>query len=136
MMSKRSQRASFGVYVRFRRSRLPLRRGIDTLEQALAAATALRASRFHDGGDVFVVREPEGTIVELVEAAPAAGSLQSSAPPSSAPPSSAPPSSASPLSDETASIEALQEEPPGRIDSEPSHAAPDGLVEAHTRARL
>jgi len=106
-----------------------LRRGIDTLEHALAAATALRASRFHDGGDVFVVREPEGTIVELVEVDLPAGTDSLSA---------APPSSAPPPSDVPPSTEALQAEPPPAAppDSEPPRAAGEWVVEPHVQARL
>jgi hypothetical protein len=59
------RRTSYGIFVRFRRSRLALRRGVAQLEEALEIAQQLRASRFHDRGEIFVVKEPEGTIVEL-----------------------------------------------------------------------
>ena len=62
--------SSYGIYVRFRRSRLALRRGVPELADALALAEELRASRFHDRGDIFVVKEPEGTVVELPSAPP------------------------------------------------------------------
>jgi hypothetical protein len=59
------RRPSYGIFVKFRRSRLALRRGIVHLEDALALAEQLRASRFHDRGDIFVVKEPEGTLIEV-----------------------------------------------------------------------
>jgi hypothetical protein len=62
-MNQYPRRPSYGIFVRFRRSRLALRRGISRLEDALQIADALRVSRFHDRGDIFVVKEPEGTIV-------------------------------------------------------------------------
>lgn len=54
---------SYSIFVRFRGSRLPLRRGIRDEETALALARELRANRFHDANSVFVVKEPEGRIV-------------------------------------------------------------------------
>jgi hypothetical protein len=64
------RRTSYGIFVKFRRSRLVLRRGIVRLEDALSLAEQLRAGRFHDRGDIFVVREPEGVVVEAPEPAP------------------------------------------------------------------
>ncbi len=112
-MSRHLQRASYGIYVRFRRSRLPLRKGIDTLEHALVAAAALRAGRFHDGGDVFVVKEPEGTIVE----------------PTLAEPSTLPPPASSPLP------EAPRDDVPSTL---PTPLFPRAVVEARAddRARM
>jgi hypothetical protein len=55
---------SYGIFVKFRRSRLALRRGIVTLEEALSLAEQIRESRFHDRGDVFVVKEPEDVTVD------------------------------------------------------------------------
>lgn len=72
MASVYPRRSSYGIFVRFRRSRLALRRGVTLLEDALAIAEQLRASRFHDRGEIFVVKEPEGTIVETEPAAGAA----------------------------------------------------------------
>lgn len=63
MAATHLQRSGYGIFVRFRRSRLTLRRGIVRVEDALALAEELRASRFHDRGDIFVVKEPEGIIV-------------------------------------------------------------------------
>ena len=68
-MTAYPRRSSYGIFVRFRRSRLALRRGVIRLEDALAIAEQLRANRFHDRGDIFVVKEPEGTIVELAHRA-------------------------------------------------------------------
>jgi hypothetical protein len=85
---------SYSIFVRFRRSRLALRRGIPRLEDALAIAEQMRAARFHDRSGVFVVREPEGTVIPL---APVSEEGRRSAPAASAPsPSSAPPSPAAP----------------------------------------
>jgi hypothetical protein len=64
-MAAYPRRPSYSIFVRFRRSRLALRRGIAREEDALAIAEELRAGRFHDQGDVFVVKEPEGTVLEL-----------------------------------------------------------------------
>ena len=69
-MTTHPKRSSYGIFVRFRRSRLALRRGVTELADAIALAEELRASRFHDRGDIFLVKEPEGTIVELPTAAP------------------------------------------------------------------
>src|SRR5271170_2062230 len=69
MVTAYPRQTSYGIFVRFRRSRLALRRGVTHLEEALTIAQQLRASRFHDRGEIFVVKEPEGTIVELEPAA-------------------------------------------------------------------
>ncbi len=63
-MNQYPRRPSYDIYVRFRRTRLVLRRGIPRMEDAFAIAAALRASRFHDRGEIFVVKAPEGVIVE------------------------------------------------------------------------
>jgi len=55
----------YGVFVRFRKSRLPLRRGIASLDEATLAAEALRRERLHGKNDVFIVREPDGAVIEL-----------------------------------------------------------------------
>jgi hypothetical protein len=92
-MNKYPRRSSYGIFVRFRRSRLSLRRGIVRLEDALALAEELRASRFHDRGDVFVIKEPEGTLVEaLPEGSVSMGvSMGPQAGPNPGPASQAPP---------------------------------------------
>jgi hypothetical protein len=80
----------YGIFVRFRQSRLPLRRGIARLEDALALADQIRAERFHKQDAVFVVKEPEGIIVT-------AASLEEEPAPSAPPPVPAPvPASLSP----------------------------------------
>jgi hypothetical protein len=65
MVEKVATGTRFSVFVRFRKSRLPLRRGIGSLEEAVAAAEALRRERLHGKDDIFIVREPEGTVIEL-----------------------------------------------------------------------
>src|SRR4051812_41840694 len=55
---------TYSVFVRFRQSRLTMRRGIRDLGEAIHFATGLRANRFHDRDNVFVVREPGGEIVD------------------------------------------------------------------------
>jgi hypothetical protein len=57
-------RPSYSIFVRFRKSRLALRRGIVRLEDACALADELRKNRFHNQDAVFVVREPEGVVVD------------------------------------------------------------------------
>lgn len=54
---------TYGVFVRFRRSRLALRRGIARIEEAVAIAEALRAERLHGRDEVFVARESDGVAV-------------------------------------------------------------------------
>jgi hypothetical protein len=64
MFGKNAQRSCYSIFVKFRRSRLALRRGIVRREEALAIAEELRAGRFHDRDDIFVIKEPEGTVVD------------------------------------------------------------------------
>lgn len=63
----RGTATSYSVFVRFRRSRLRLRCGIQDVDEAITTACELRKERFHDKDAVFVVQEPEGVIVELPE---------------------------------------------------------------------
>jgi hypothetical protein len=62
------RKTTYAVFVRFRHTRLRLRRGISTVEAAFAFANEVRALRFHDPEEVFVAREPDGVIV--IEPAP------------------------------------------------------------------
>jgi hypothetical protein len=83
----------YGIFVRFRRSRLPLRRGIAKLEDAIALAEQFRAERFHAPDAVFVVKEPEGTIVSTLTPVVTAAPLPLGPPPSPpSVPASVPPS--------------------------------------------
>ena len=131
-MRRHLQRASYGIYVRFRRSRLPLRRGIDTLEHALVAAAALRASRFHDRGDIFVVKEPEGTIVEPDLADPP------SPPQPPAPPSSpeAPPDEARHHDPHPPASDPMPQARPAGPAARPSSLPPGAAIEDRAEARV
>src|SRR5438046_83820 len=55
--------ARYSVCVRFRKSKLPLKRGL-ALEAALSFAQTQRAVRFHSPEDVFVLNEASGAIVD------------------------------------------------------------------------
>jgi hypothetical protein len=95
----------YGIFVRFRRSRLPLRRDIAKLEDALAIAEQIRAERFHKREAVFVVKEPEGTVVTAgsaevpqEELSAASTAAPSPLPPSPLPPAPRLPSAVAPLS--------------------------------------
>lgn len=57
--------STYGIFVRFRKSRLALRKGITSLPVAMEIAAQLRADRLHGQRDLFIVKYPEGTIVEL-----------------------------------------------------------------------
>ena len=99
------------------------------------AAAALRASRFHDGGDVFVVKEPEGTIVELDLADPP--SPPHPRPPSSpeAPPDEAPaatPSAA--LPPRAADRERVEERAEARLEALAAQLGPAQRAIARARA--
>jgi hypothetical protein len=63
-MPEPRKKESYSVFVKFRRTRLTMRRGIACIEDAVALAAELRAERFHNPGDVFVVKEPDGEIVD------------------------------------------------------------------------
>lgn len=64
MFQRGERRTTYGVFVRFRKSRLPMRRGIGRLEEALEIAETLRRERLHGPDDVFVVRETDGVRVD------------------------------------------------------------------------
>ncbi|MFT3764878.1 MAG: hypothetical protein QM820_05075 [Minicystis sp.] len=64
MFDRAAKGTTYGVFVRFRKSRLPLRRGIVRLEEALTIAATLRRERLHGRDDVFVVREPDGAVID------------------------------------------------------------------------
>src|SRR5262245_6510332 len=80
MTDARAKDTTFGVFVRFRKSRLPLRRGISRLEDALAVAATLRRDRLHGQDDVFVVREPDGIVVDDETASEATADIRSGPP--------------------------------------------------------
>src|SRR4051812_8890952 len=61
---KRKRRASYDLCVKFRGSRLALRRGLTSLEQALSIADELRANRFHDHESLIVVMHPGGEAID------------------------------------------------------------------------
>jgi hypothetical protein len=84
MFARHAQRSSYSIFVKFRRSRLALRRGIAGREEALALAEELRAGRFHDRDDIFVIKEPEGTVVD-------AGTPETTPPTASVAPETTPP---------------------------------------------
>lgn len=63
MFGRGSRGVTYGVFVRFRRSKLRLRCGIERIEDALSIAEALRRERPDGGGDVFVARESDGVVV-------------------------------------------------------------------------
>jgi hypothetical protein len=65
MVTSDVQRTRYAVFVRFRRSRLVLRRGIVELEEALKIALQLRADRLHGRDDLFVLRQPDGEVIPL-----------------------------------------------------------------------
>lgn len=64
MIGRASRAITYGVFVRFRRSKLRLRRGIARLEDAMAIAESLRRERLDGGSDVFVARESDGAVVD------------------------------------------------------------------------
>lgn len=55
---------SYSIYVRFRGRRLALTRHIRSLETARSALRALRAERFHDADQVFLVNDATKQIVD------------------------------------------------------------------------
>jgi len=55
--------ASYSVFVRFRRKRLTLSRGIRSLDAALAFADRLRRERFHDPDSILVIDDRSGEAV-------------------------------------------------------------------------
>ena len=59
MPAKRSRRSEFSVFVRFRGSRLLLRRGIRSFAEASVIAEELRANRFHDREAIFIQRSED-----------------------------------------------------------------------------
>jgi hypothetical protein len=59
-------RPSYSVFVRFRRTRLVMRRGIRSLDGALEFAEALRRERFHQPERVIVVDDATGRPIEDV----------------------------------------------------------------------
>jgi hypothetical protein len=65
-MSKRERAGEprYGVFVRFRRTRLTMKRGISDLTEALDFAKQLRALRFHNHDSVMVLRESDGVVVD------------------------------------------------------------------------
>jgi hypothetical protein len=67
----RASEPRYGVFVRFRRTRLTMKRGIEDLAEALEFARQVRALRFHDPESVVVLREPDGVAVD--ECPPASG---------------------------------------------------------------
>lgn len=62
---------SYSIFVRFRKSRLPLARGIDSFESALQRLESFRRERLHGRDDVFIVDDASGQKVlcesEMVE---------------------------------------------------------------------
>jgi hypothetical protein len=62
--SPRSDAPTYGVFVRFRRQRLTLRRHLPTLEEGLAFAREIRTLRFHNPDRVILVRETDDAIVD------------------------------------------------------------------------
>ncbi len=66
---------TLGVFVLHGRKgkRLPLRRGLHTVEEALAFANHVREERFHDPEKVIIVREGDGEIVTEPDAPAQAG---------------------------------------------------------------
>lgn len=72
---------SYSIYVRFRGRRLALLKHIRSLETARSALRALRADRFHDADQVFLVDDTTKQIVEEGDHGPtssAEGSQESS----------------------------------------------------------
>ena len=55
---------SYSIYVRFRGRRLALMKHIRSLETACSALRALRAERFHDADQVFLVNDATKQIVD------------------------------------------------------------------------
>ncbi|WP_437758040.1 hypothetical protein [Sorangium sp. So ce1389] len=55
---------SYSIYVRFRGRRLALMKHIRSLETAFSALRALRAERFHDADQVFLVNDATKQIVD------------------------------------------------------------------------
>ena len=66
MASRRPRNSTFSVYVRFRKGRLPLKKGIRTIEEAREMLRALRAERFHDANQLFLVDEDTGVEIQAV----------------------------------------------------------------------
>jgi hypothetical protein len=62
---RRSDRPTYGVFVKHRRSRLTLRRGFRTVDEANAFANEVRAHRFHNPDHVFIARESDGAIITM-----------------------------------------------------------------------
>ncbi|MGK3996059.1 hypothetical protein [Sorangium sp. So ce1024] len=59
-----ASQTSYSIYVRFRGRRLALMKHIRTLEAARSALKALRAERFHDADQVFLVNDATKQIVD------------------------------------------------------------------------
>jgi hypothetical protein len=66
--SPKHSAVTYGVFVHFRNRRLSLRRGLPTLDDAVAFMREIRTIRFHNHKDVFIVREPDGATVPEPEA--------------------------------------------------------------------
>jgi hypothetical protein len=84
MRSSNGHRTTYGVYTKFRQSRLALRRGIVDVADAIEFARQMRALRFHDPDDVVIVQEPSDVIVGDAPCVPATEVL-GPAPPQVAP---------------------------------------------------
>lgn len=75
-MPRRRKAPSYSIFVRFRNTRLTMQRNIPSLEEAVACATALRATRFHAPDSVFIVREPGSMLVDEAALPRAGGSSE------------------------------------------------------------
>lgn len=58
---------SYSIFVRFRKSRLPLARRIESLDAALEALALFRRERLHNADHVFVVDDATGEAIPDAE---------------------------------------------------------------------
>jgi hypothetical protein len=123
--------SSYGIFVRFRKTKLALRRGITSLPLALEIAAQLRADRLHGQRDVFIIKHPEGTVVELPPPERVAA-------PSPAPQIALPALDPEPVHDGAANgarTRAPVEVVPAELARVPARARPDRMQRAIARAR-
>lgn len=60
MSPRKAHKDTFSIYVRFRKRRLCLRKKIGSLEAGLEALRAMRAERFHDADQLFLIDDTTG----------------------------------------------------------------------------